>query len=351
MEENALHVGFEYYLSNILRINIDIPVEGLTILSELDVTEYSHIIKDIISRNNKIFFWCKNYKIARMIEDILPSNGTYQIALIDDFKNVDRSYIDTDDFKKSKLYIPVAYVMWGVKLKDNIGVVHGIFKPNVEGCVAASEKETLSIETIKEVERIASMIGEEKDLNQTEKLLIISNFLQAYVQYVKGEVTQNLEQTYIIPNNDNLEFNPRNVDSVVLGNYGLCSSIANTTILLANNPILKIDVREAFSYIHSWNIVDSSIYVDNSRAITRNKNLFDGTLKAQELNTDFLLFGEDTANMYNGYRLAQNIWLPVNIRKDDYDRNYIEAAKENLIEKGLLNPTYPEDSITFHTNI
>lgn len=353
--EEGLYLDFEYYMENILTIGYDRKIKGLTIRDISFVLEYLHILKDIIDNNNEIYFWCGSYEIAKLIERLLPNSGKYEIHLIDDFKNKDRSYINNKDFTKSKLYIPVPYVMWGVKVDKEIGVDHAIYYPFSNSCVGASENGTLKLETINEIKRIVSMIGEEKGLNKIEILMIISNFIQAYIQYISENGKEVSGKMYIIPEEEKTSnINPRDINSVILKNYGLCASIANFTILLANNPTLGIDIREVFGDGHSWNIVNlggTSFYVDNSRAITRNKHLFEETLKASELTTDFFLIGTQTADQYGKYKPDPNIWVPNNISKNDFDRNYINAVREHLEEIGLLSPHYPKDSITFHTKI
>ena len=82
-------------------VNYDIVVKNLDLL------------KKIISILSISQINCLDYESAIFLENNLEDN--IDLALVDDYQNRDRSYIDTTKFVKHNFYIPLSYFMWGIK--------------------------------------------------------------------------------------------------------------------------------------------------------------------------------------------------------------------------------------------
>lgn len=352
-----LCMDFFYYVNNcrVIERSIDFgsKITGLTINSESLLLENYYMFQNIVERNKKVFIWCINYKTAQIVEKLLPENGNFTISLIDDFKNIDRSNINQKDFKKSKLVVPLPYLMWGVNFNSEIIASHELYKPTEQGAVFTTELERVSKDTINEAERIAYMISEEQ-LSEIQRLIIISNYIQMYTQFVGGRITESKEGSYIIPNGVLFDENSqRQVNTVLLKNYGVCFSISNAMVLLGNNPYLGLNIRETFYPGHAWNIIKLSngecYHIDITRNISRSPNRIENAIKASCFYSRYLLFGSETANTLETNKIHPDLFFPYNISKKDFDRECLSSNIEYLNAIGLLNPDYPDELLTYNT--
>ena len=168
--------GLEFYLKHINEIGKMTPISALTILDSNVYNENEYILYDLFRRNKNMSISCKNYAIARRIDNIAPKGYGHTISLIDDFQNIDRSYIDKNDFHNVGLIIPITYAMWGVKFNDKINVSYSTTVP-FNGYIGTEFQNTLSKKTLDEVERIVHIISQEGNFTDVEKVLILSNYL------------------------------------------------------------------------------------------------------------------------------------------------------------------------------
>ena len=311
------------------------------------VTNYSSLKEnlDIFLKYAKYYrisnIMLKDYESALMINELV-NKGLLRIKkmyLLDDMKQIDRSYIDITLFKDILLVIPNTYVMWNVKYKDKVYAYQYKYKFNLIGSELFSGY--YDHETITEVKRIASIISEFSDnLTEVEKIIIISNYLQMYNQFVdKSNILDNPKEQMQLGD-------PK---TSLLGNHGVCRTFADATTLLSNNPYLKLNVRNVCGQTpgafesHAWNIVklNGKLYhLDNSRAISRGENRMSNVLKASNFNKEYLLFGEGTLHKIKHEKIDFNIDLEASVSYNDFDRGYIEAAIEYLRDTKRINFEY-----------
>ena len=314
-------------------------LEELKDLSKEDIiNRCSDIIiyKKSLINNIKLFLECIklirinnilaiDYESAIIIDE-LKGKGLInkdKVYLIDDNKQIDRSYIDTTKLNNIKLIIPNTYAMWNIKFNDKLYCYQYLYNN------MAIENDTFSgyydKETLIEVERIASMIKDFDDnLTDVEKIILISNYLQKYCTYKDD----------------------RNIDPKELGDsktalfkgIGICRTFADATTLLSNNPYLNLKVRDVRSENHVWNIIELNgkyYQIDNSRAISNGLYTDKENLRTDKFNKEYLLFGTNMKHeeMIRGLR-------PNNLSEEGYDKEYIDAAIEYLDNTNLVDFDY-----------
>jgi len=275
---------------------------------------------------------CLDYKSAIFLEDNLEND--VDLTLIDDYQNKDRSYIDTTQFKKHKFYIPLSYFMWNVKFENSCNIC----------CLRWREPDTMASmngdkilykDTLIKIKQIIQNIKSE-GLSDLDKCIIVSNYIQSKVQYVEDGLKSYADRVYVMEAEKEqvtLE-KVSSIDTVINENYGLCMAIANTTILLLNNPIMNVNVRSLYGDSHVWNIVtidEKQYYMDNTWAITRNENRVEQALKATSFTDEYLLFGISTSrNIGHHNSLCHYIG---ELEQEDYDKEDIKKHVKMLSKK------------------
>ncbi len=303
-------------------------------------------IKTILLLDDPDFIKCRDYESALMVNEVFKKNNKkVPIYLIDDQEQKDRSYIDVTQF--DNLIIPPSYVMWGVKFNDSVNVsdyTDALGDPKSDqGIITTYDRELIS-----EVKRLASMIREfEPNLTDTEKVILVSNYLQKYFQYIDGKKDSYVkDEAFVLNDLDSLPYQATEQDisnpkTALFNNFGVCRTFAAVTTLLCNNPYLNLNVRSVRVGDHAWNVInlDGLLYnIDNTRAITRSEGRMEQALKTTKFSKDYLLFGQDTSNNFNHEPLKS--YANREISKMDFDRNYIDAAIEHLQDTGLVDFEY-----------
>ena len=300
----------------------DIIVDKDSLLNNLNLfLELSKInrIKNILSLD---------YESVIILDELKEKNKFKRdkVYLIDDNKQIDRSYIDTTKLNNIQLVIPNTYAMWNVKFKDRLYCYQYLYKNY------ALENDTFSgyydEETLVEVERIVSMIKDFSDnLTDVEKVIIISNYLQKYCKFDDNNVS------------DKELGDPKT--ALFLG-IGVCRTFADATTLLSNNPYLKLNVRNVRSKNHVWNIIelnDKVYQIDNSRAISNGKFTNINELRTSRFNSEYLLFGENSLQRLNHEQMLFGL-IPLNLSNEDFDRKYIDVALEYLDDTNRIDFDY-----------
>lgn len=302
-----------------------------SVKSDIDDLEF---LLHVITICNKSTICTTKYDELVLLEKYYKNK---HFSLLDDYENKDRSYINVDEFRSNKIKVPLAYVMWNPKFKNEVNVGYTMTK-NFEYHISNADN-TITKETLL---RLKEFVKRLKDIPQTdiEKIMLISNYLQYKVQYVEpGGKTTVEGKTYYAKCDPSLMTREAtgSINTVINHGCGLCTSIANTSTLLLNNPEININARTVRGGNHAWNLVNvdgKNYYVDNTWCITRNPNKYEDMLKATEFTDKYLLFGSDTANRIGHH---DNIisYVP-NIEKDDYSRAELEANEKTLSRKVKL---------------
>lgn len=332
-----------------------ISIECSSIL--LNVTDIRNNVALLLKYGNmgNIDLLCGDYESALIINELINKGkiNKFTIYLMDDMELKDRSYIDTSLFQNVRFVIPNTYAMWNVKFNDKLYVYPYLCK---DGIRSENYSEYYDKETLSEIKRISSMISEfPSNLTDVEKIILVSNYLQMYCQFIEGKDSSVGDDIYIVDNiNEDVIPNPISISREELGNpktalfhnFGVCRTFADATTLLLNNPYLKVNVRNVRGKNHVWNTVEingKTYQLDNSRAISRGKNRMEEALRATKFNSEYILFGEDSIQSLNHERIDENfITKPRN--KEDFDKKYIDAAIEFLESTDLVNFNYGNEA-------
>lgn len=275
---------------------------------------------------------CLDYESAIFLEENLDDN--IDLALVDDYQNKDRTYIDTTKFVRHNFSIPLSYFMWGIKFENSCNIRCLRYK-EYDTMTSINGDNLLYRDTLEKLKEIIQSIDSE-ELSDLDKCILVSNYLQSKVQYVEGGLKSHADRVYIIEADEEEVTSKKvgSIESVINENYGLCMAIANTTTLLLNNPIMNVNVRSLYGDSHVWNIITidgKQYYVDNTWAITRNKNRIEEALKAASFSDDYLLFGTSTSNVVGHHNSL--CYYVGKVEQDDYSREDIKEHVRVLSKK------------------
>jgi len=274
----------------------------------------------------------KDYDCLKYIEEQVKDYSSIELKLIDDFKNKDRSYIDTTIFEKTTLVLPLPYVFWDPVLKQKqriSGYTHAIYQNPFD----IQSFDVFSSEELKRIKELINNLSEKfSKYDDLQKTLLISNYLQRYVQFVdRGNRSEGLKGIYITDSGSiEVGNNVHSPLTVLEQHFGVCEGIGNAATMLLNNPSFNVNVRSVFGSNHVWNVVqiDGKFYfLDNTWAITRNKNQYEESLKAKSFDSNYFLFGSDKANII-GHHIADSV-LP-EIESSDYPSDIIYLQQQLL---------------------
>ena len=299
------------------------------------VKENLDFINKLIDIKYRVFY-SPNYKLLKALDEIISKDKMVTLQLTDDYKNKDRSYIDISSFKNTYLEIPLAYAFW-IDVDEDLYVNDRI---SIENLYSSSQTGLSPIrkEWLNPLNNIIRQLAWEcRGLDDIEKIIIVSDFLQNRVQYIDyNNRSVSKDGVYIT----NLDINPEcvgNVFNILFNRFGVCRGIADATTILLNNKELNVNVRTVSSLSHSWNIVklDKTYHIDNTWNITRNHDKYEESLKAKSFSSEYLLFGEKTAKSTNHHDI---ITLAPSREEEDYDREEIKQKVKKLYisDKGIF---------------
>ena len=120
--------------------------------------------------------------------------------------------------------------------------------------------------------------------------------------------------------------------TVIFDKYGKCNGIAHATTLLMNNPQINVNMRSVYGGGHTWNVVEIDgkyYYVDNTWAITRNKDRYEESLKAKSFSDEYILFGQKTAAEI-GHHVPDT--LHKEIETEDFQHEIITETQKRLVK-------------------
>lgn len=275
---------------------------------------------------------CSDYESALFLEQNLDESA--ELSLVDDYENKDRSYIDTTIFTKHKFYIPLSYIMWGVKFENSCNV-HCLRSSARDNMTSLNGDTVLYRETIERLRKIIESINA-ANLTSLDKCILISNYLQSRVQYVEDGLKSYADKVYLIEAEEQEVTREKvgSITSVINENYGLCMAISNTTTLLLNNPIMNVNVRSLYGDSHVWNVIiidGKYYYIDNTWAITRNKHRVEEALKATSFSDEFLLIGAITSSNIGHHN--STCYSSGELEQDDFSRDEIQEHIRSLSKK------------------
>ena len=296
-----------------------------TILVEYDILiNNMDLLRRIISILDISQINCLDYDSAVYLEDNLETD--IDLALVDDYQNKDRSYINTTRFKKHNFFVPLSYFMWGVKFEKSCNIRCLRYK-EYDTMTSINGDNLLYKDILEKIKEIIQSINS-NELSDLDKCILVANYLQSKVQYVESGLKSYADKIYVIEADEEQVTSQKvgSINTVINENYGLCMAIANATTLLLNNPIMNVNVRSVYGDSHVWNIITldgKQYYIDNTWGITRNINRVEGALKATSFSSDYLLFGSTTSNSI-GHHNSLCYYNGI-IEQEDYSREVINT--------------------------
>lgn len=320
--------------------------------------------KDSNIKKDHFAFYCDSFETVLLLDEHNLLHKTSDVYLIDDLENKDRSYIDTRLFKNDfRFTIPISYVMWNVNFEDKISyssLMYNSKKADEFGDIVSNRREEnnefFDHKTILEIKRLAEMMSQVNNgnLSDIEKVLILSSFFQANMQYVLKHSTTVQGETFVVEaiEKELENYTVGSAETPLFDYYGICRSFADLTTLLGNNPYLNLDLRNVSGNSHAWNyiIIDGKCYyIDNTRAISRNAYRHPEALKAQGFDAKYLLFGQDDAEILEHEKIKTHMKQPLN--KESIDRGLIEAMLDYFWQNELLAFDYSSVEPHFKSTI
>lgn len=331
-------------LSAIMRENPGRGFRKITIDTRLTDLDPSYVIKVL---NDSSVCICDSYEDALYINELIKNGliNVGRIELKDDLEMKDRSYIDFKQFEKTILSIPTSYYMWGVKNIDD-------------------SKSGINQRSVDEITRIVQMVSEfPEQLTDIEKIILLVNYVQHYCEYINGRIdklNRTQEQFELVDNGtDNREVIKKlchenynqvgaNINEPLFENYATCSGFATLMVLLSNNPYIRIATEHVSGDGHSWNIVpiNGKYYnLDVTRAITYSPYRAKNNLKTLAFNKEYILVGTNFLEQ-DGHEIRKtSLARPFEESKEDFNRDYIEAAIEHLESTELVAFEYEDTQL------
>ena len=291
---------------------------------------------------NSFCFYSHDYDLLKEIHDSFDFNGRFILQLIDDFENRDRSYIDVSAFDKCILELPLAYAFW---IDANQDLIVNCYTNNLFEPFSDSGLSPLKLDDIKRIREVIYELAQQcRGLDEVDKLMVVSNYLQNRVQFVDaGNISEASDGVYITDsrgitvNEDSIG----NISNVLFNRFGVCRGISNTVTVLLNNPEMNVNARSTTGSHHTWNIIrlnEGVFYHDTTWSISRNPLRYPQSLKAQEFCSNYLLFGTETANRIGSH--AQIVLGP-SVSHEDYPSIILSEKQKVLSKKFQFNSYEP----------
>lgn len=128
-------------------------------------------------------FYSYDYSLLKEVNEIVDRDKTITLKLIDDYDNKDRSYIDIESFENTSLEIPLSYAFW-VQTSKDLNVNDRISAENLYPS-AQTGLSPIKINDLKRIrEEIYKLAEKCKGLDDVEKIIMVSDYLQNRVQYI-----------------------------------------------------------------------------------------------------------------------------------------------------------------------
>lgn len=261
----------------------------------LDDSIYDDLDKfyQIININKLTPFMSDDFDKIRLINESVDEQIFNPVSLIDDGQIKDRSYIRKKDYHRlSRFGIPLSYVMWNPEF-DSFIYTHIASKDNGEPT------------DLPYVDRIfwknyLSKINEDldklDDLGEVDNVYQVSSYIQDNIQYVGDNIVRIDDYDYVFSEeaSHNVVINASKIETLLEDRYGTCTGISAYTMLLLNNPKLKVNCRILYNRSHAWNFIyyGGNLYLSDN-ALNIISGDIDNNLMNKSFNTKYVLFGQD----------------------------------------------------------
>ena len=266
-------------------------------------------------------------------------------VLLNDYEVKDRSNVNFKDTDYSSVYIPFDYIMY-IPSNDKISGYTCAETIRTEGRFFCGESAPNCNSIIRtNVNEILDEILEGlpmEQLDDIDKSILVSNWLQRKMQFVEGRVSNVAGKKYICNAFKGIDHKAGNIETAINEKHGVCAAFARLSCTLLNNPRMNCKCNMIYSKegTHDYFVqeIDGKQYVvDNTWNITRNPNRFEGALKAKSFSHEYLLVGEDKMNENVETRKHHMPFgfLNYHVENIGIPREIIEASVEKLKSLGV----------------
>ena len=334
--------------SGTLNIIIDSDWKSLT-------NDKVEMIKNVPGLKEVVIF-SNDFEAIKEIDKLLIGIDQYKKGeLLNDYKFIDRSYIDISKTNYNDVIIPFDYIMYGIK-KNNINLSTASYyngRPHSTPLVIDYDLDELRDIVSKTVDEIFGNLDMQA-LDDIDKSVLISNYIQKHMQYIdtnESTIQDNIYYCDSYPNYDTAD-----VYNVINNHYGVCDGFAQLTCLLLNHPLVgcKSNLITVRGHVYCNQQIDGKYYVlDNTWCITRNPSKFNECLKATEFCDDYLLIGKDkiseNESTLNSHTPYDDYFA--NIEEESIPRSRIQQSIEKLQAMGVDFSYDIEPAFKQYTNV
>lgn len=339
-EKVSKKIKHEYSYSEILNQKVQLDQVWQIVLSkedlDLDMTKLTQLLN-----NRYVEIWCMDYDsvvfLGHLLKNIVLNRN--RVYLVDDGMHLDRSYIDLTKLNNINVYIPLTYLLWGVKFNGEVKTYSttGKFQGEHITCDSANSNRKISEADLLKVRKISEMLEKYNPKNDAEKVMLVSDYIQSRTQFIESIQTSSSRGTFITPDITTCETGL--VETVVNDGYGVCVGISNLSTLLLNNEIFQSETETMIGNGHAWNrvlIEGKYYYFDSTWCITRSDNPCEDGLITLSFQRKYLLFGKNTA-LNIGYHQATNISVYSNgiLSEDDYNKAFTYSQQFSYNQKPM----------------
>ena len=248
---------------------------------------------EICHRNKLVSFMSPDFDRVKFINSSVSDHIFNPISLIDDGEMRDRSYIKKKEyFKFSRFGVPLSYIMWNPEF-DSYLYTYFASKNNGEPCDLPYVDKVF---WRKNLEQIHSDLDDLDDLGEFKNIYEVSDYIQGNIQYVGDNEVRIGDYDYVFSDSPThkVVIDASKVGTVLDDRYGTCTGISAYTMLLLNNPKLKVNCRILYNGSHAWNFVyhNGSLYLSDNALNIISGDISDN-LMSRSFNTKYVLFGHD----------------------------------------------------------
>ena len=248
---------------------------------------------EICHRNKLVSFMSPDFDRVKFINSSVSDHIFNPISLIDDGEMRDRSYIKKKEyFKFSRFGVPLSYIMWNPEF-DSYLYTYFASKNNGEPCDLPYVDKVFWRKTL---EQIHSDLDDLDDLGEFKNIYEVSDYIQGNIQYVGDNEVRIGDYDYVFSDSPThkVVIDASKVGTVLDDRYGTCTGISAYTMLLLNNPKLKVNCRILYNGSHAWNFVyhNGSLYLSDNALNIISGDISDN-LMSRSFNTKYVLFGHD----------------------------------------------------------
>ena len=261
----------------------------------LDDSIYYNLDKfiEICHRNKLISFMSPDFDRVKFINGNVSDHIFNPISLIDDGEMKDRSYIKKKDyFKLSRFGVPLSYTMWDPEF-DSYLYTYFASKNNGEPCDLPYVDRVFWRRTLDQAQADLDNLD---DLGELNNVYEVSDYVQDNIQYVGDNEVRIGDYDYVFSDSatHKVVIDASRVGTVLDDRYGTCTGISAYTMLLLNNPKLKVNCRILYNGSHAWNFVyhGGNLYLSDNALNIISGDISDN-LMSRSFNTRYVLFGHD----------------------------------------------------------